>query len=69
VKIPRSRDNKEGFFVSMIQAVKSMLIGFKVLLSLPDMDGAVSCGAGIALSVFIPYFLFFVSSIPSITTN
>lgn len=61
VKIPRGRDNKEGFVQSAFQSIKSLFIGFKVIYNLPDMEGAVSCGAGIALSIFIPYFIFFVS--------
>ena len=61
VKIPRSRVKEEGALKSAIQALKSMAVCAWKLYRLPQMDGVVSCGAGIALSVFIPYFAFFVS--------
>lgn len=62
VKIPRGRNNGEGILKSLIQQVYSMLVTIKTLYCLPDMEGAVSCGAGIALSLFIPYYVLFVSN-------
>lgn len=38
-----------------------MIAGIATLSKLPDMEAAISCGAGIALSVFIPYYILFVS--------
>ena len=60
VTVPRSRLNSENAFQSIKTVLYSMYHTYIILLTLPDIESVVSVGAGIALSVFVPFFFFFV---------
>lgn len=60
VVIPRSRINQEGVLKSAFSALNSLITAALIIYKLPDIEAVVSCGAGIALSIFVPYFTLFV---------